>query len=122
MEKSPLRSCRKARTFDPYRLPDSVKRSRRRRSATLDPHCSPLPFANAQSVTTSGQKPTQVCNLSHEPRFEETQHAFGQRLGDWLKRKFGGLFSEDDGTEKTEGAPGDGAVPEAPKPPEAPPP
>src|SRR3954453_8803024 len=121
MEKSPLRSCRKARTFDPYRLPDSVKRSRRRRSATLDPHCSPLPFANAQSVTTSGQKPTQVCNLSHEPRFEETQHAFGQRLGGWLKRKFSGLFGEE-GEGKPEGAPGEAPPPEPPKPLEAPPP
>ncbi len=32
-------------------------------------------------VFLPGQKPTRVCNLEHEPRFEETQHAFGQRLG-----------------------------------------
>src|SRR3954447_3723363 len=91
MEKSPLRSCRKARTFDPYRLPDSVKRSRRRRSATLD------------EVFLPGQKPTQVCNLNHEPRFEETQHAFGQRLGGWLKRKLGGLFGGDEGSPSPRG-------------------
>ena len=82
----------------------------------------PICPSRIDEVFLPGQKPTQVCNLNHEPRFEETQHAFGQRMGDWLKRKFGGLFAGDEGTDKPEGAPGDGAAPEAPKPPEAAPP
>jgi penicillin-binding protein 1B len=82
----------------------------------------PICPSRIDEVFLPGQKPTQVCNLSHEPRFEETQHAFGQRLGDWLKRKFGGLFGGDEEkAEKPEGAAGETA-PEPPKPPEAPPP
>jgi penicillin-binding protein 1B len=82
----------------------------------------PICPSRIDEVFLPGQKPTQVCNLNHEPRFEETQHAFGERLGDWLKRKFGGLFAGDEGTDKPEGAPGEAPPPEAPKPPEAPPP
>jgi hypothetical protein len=80
----------------------------------------PICPSRIDEVFLPGQKPTQVCNLEHEPRFEETQHAFGQRLGDWLKRKLGGLFGGDEEAEKPEGA-GE-APPDAPKPPEAPPP
>jgi penicillin-binding protein 1B len=82
----------------------------------------PICPSRIDEVFLPGQKPTQVCNLNHEPRFEETQHAFGQRLGDWLKRKFGGLFGGDEGEGKAEGSAGDGAAAEPPKPPEAPPP
>jgi membrane carboxypeptidase/penicillin-binding protein len=78
----------------------------------------PICPSQIDEVFLPGQKPTQVCNLNHEPRFEETQHAFGQRLGGWLKRKFSGLFAGDEGEGKPEGAP----PPEPPKPPEAPPP
>jgi hypothetical protein len=83
----------------------------------------PICPSQIDEVFLPGQKPTQVCNLNHEPRFEETQHAFGQRMGDWLKRKFGGLFAGDEEkADKPEGAPGE-APPEPPKPPEqAPPP
>jgi hypothetical protein len=63
----------------------------------------PVCPSQIDEVFLPGQKLTQVCNLSHEPRFEETQHAFGQRLGGWLKRKLGGLGREE-GAEKPEGA------------------
>jgi hypothetical protein len=82
----------------------------------------PICPSRIDEVFLPGQKPTQVCNLSHEPRFEETQHAFGQRMGDWLKRKFGGLFAGDEGADKPEGTPGDAPPPEPPKPPEGAPP
>ena len=82
----------------------------------------PICPSRIDEVFLPGQKPTQVCNLNHEPRFEETQHAFGQRLGDWRKRKFSGLFGGDEREGKPEGAPGEAPPPEPPKPPEAPPP
>jgi hypothetical protein len=80
----------------------------------------PICPSQIDEVFLPGQKPTQICDLNHEPRFEETQHDFGQRLGGWLKRKFGGLFEEK--TDKPEGARGEIPL-EGPKPPEqAPPP
>ncbi|HEY0511685.1 MAG TPA: PBP1A family penicillin-binding protein, partial [Thermoanaerobaculia bacterium] len=53
----------------------------------------PICPSQVREVFLPGQKPTQVCNLQHEPRFEETQHDFGERLGDWMKRRFGALFA-----------------------------
>jgi penicillin-binding protein 1B len=81
----------------------------------------PICPSQVDEVFLPGQKPTQVCNLEHEPRFEETQHDFGQRLGDWLKHKFGGLFEEEKAG-VPEGGPAGEGTPEAPKPPEAAPP
>jgi len=34
-----------------------------------------------------GEKPAQVCNWKHEPRYEEKQKEFGLRFSDWLKKK-----------------------------------
>jgi len=76
----------------------------------------PICPSRIDEVFLPGQKPTQVCNLQHEPRLEETQHEFGERLGDWLKRRFGNLFDGEGQEPKPEGAGG-----EAPKPPEPPP-
>jgi membrane carboxypeptidase/penicillin-binding protein len=78
----------------------------------------PICPSKINEVFLPGQKPTQVCNLEHEPRFEETQHEFGERLGDWLKRRFGGLFTPKPEEEK----PGGDAPPGEAKPPEPPPP
>ncbi len=66
----------------------------------------PICPSQINEVFLPGQKPTQICNLQHEPRFEEAQHDFGQRLGDFFKRRFGSLFGggEEKG-EKPEGAP-----------------
>ncbi|HEX4962280.1 MAG TPA: PBP1A family penicillin-binding protein [Thermoanaerobaculia bacterium] len=44
----------------------------------------PVPIAD---VFLPGQKPTQVCDWKHEPRFEEKQKQFGLRFSDWLKKK-----------------------------------
>ena len=82
----------------------------------------PICPSQINEVFLPGQKPTQVCNLQHEPRFEEAQHDFGQRLGDFFKRRFGSLFGGgEEKTDKPEGAP-----PEPPpgetKPPAPPPP
>ena len=60
----------------------------------------PICPSQINEVFLPGQKPTQVCNLQHEPRFEEAQRDFGQRLGDFFKRRFGGLFGG--GEEKPE--------------------
>jgi penicillin-binding protein 1B len=38
-------------------------------------------------VFLPGEKPTQVCNWKHEPRYEEKQKQFGLRFSDWLKKK-----------------------------------
>jgi penicillin-binding protein 1B len=67
-------------------------------------------------VFLSGQKPTQVCHLRHEPRLEETQHDFGERMGDWLKRRFGSLFGAGDQPARPEGPTGE-PPPDEPKPP-----
>jgi penicillin-binding protein 1B len=76
----------------------------------------PICPSRVDEVFLPGQKPTQVCNLRHEPRFEEAQRDFGQRLGDFFKRRFGGLFG---GGEEAPDKP-EGQVPEPP--PDAPPP
>ena len=86
----------------------------------------PICPTKIDEVFLPGQKPTQVCNLEHEPRFEETQHEFGERLGDWLKRRFGGLFTpkpEDakPGGPGAEAPPGEAKPPEPPAPPPPPP-
>ncbi|MFL6195297.1 MAG: PBP1A family penicillin-binding protein [Thermoanaerobaculia bacterium] len=67
-----------------------------------------------------GEKPTKYCNLAHEPRFEETQRAFGERFADWLKGKMEKVF-KDEG-EGAEAPPGEAPPPEEQKPPEGPPP
>jgi penicillin-binding protein 1B len=70
----------------------------------------PICPSQIEEVFLPGQKPTKVCDLQHEPRFEEAQHDFGQRLGDFFKRHFGGLFGG--GGEKT--AKPEGTPPEPP--------
>lgn len=78
----------------------------------------PICPSQIDEVFLPGQKPTKVCNLEHEPRIEETQHEFGDRLGDWLKKRFGGLFGGgDDQEKKPEGPAGDQPKPDEPKPP-----
>jgi penicillin-binding protein 1B len=84
----------------------------------------PICPSQINEVFLPGQKPTQVCNLEHEPRFEATQHEFGERLGDWLKRRFGTLFApKDEPAEKPAAPPGEPPPAGEPKPPaDAPPP
>jgi penicillin-binding protein 1B len=76
----------------------------------------PICPSRVDEVFLAGQKPTQICNLRHEPRFEEAQRDFGQRLGDFFKRRFGGLFG---GAEEKTDAPDGQPAPEPP--PDAPP-
>ncbi|HEY0554173.1 MAG TPA: penicillin-binding transpeptidase domain-containing protein, partial [Thermoanaerobaculia bacterium] len=76
----------------------------------------PICPSQINEVFLPGQKPTQVCNLQHEPRFEEAQHDFGQRLGDFFKRKFGSLFGGGEEKQETPEAPA-----EPPPPSEKPP-
>ncbi len=78
----------------------------------------PICPSQIDEVFLPGQKPTQVCNLEHEPRFEEAQHDFGQRLGDFFKRRFGSLFGGGEKESKPEGAPPEPPPGEA-KPPRA---
>jgi membrane carboxypeptidase/penicillin-binding protein len=76
----------------------------------------PICPSQINEVFLPGQKPTKVCDLQHEPRFEEAQRNFGQRLGDFFKRRFGGLFGgEEENGEKPEGTPPE--PPAAEKPP-----
>jgi penicillin-binding protein 1B len=77
----------------------------------------PICPSRVDEIFLPGQKPTQVCNLRHEPRFAETQHEFGERLGDWLKRRFGNLFSGDGQEKRPEGDGGDQTKPDDQKPP-----
>lgn len=77
----------------------------------------PICPSQINEVFLPGQKPTKVCDLQHEPRFEEAQRNFGQRLGDFFKHRFGGLFGGDEEKgEKPEGAPPE-PPPAEPKPP-----
>jgi penicillin-binding protein 1B len=46
-----------------------------------------------------GEKPTQVCNWKHEPRYEEKQKEFGLRFSDWLKKKLERLAGKGKGKE-----------------------
>ncbi|HYX24040.1 MAG TPA: PBP1A family penicillin-binding protein [Thermoanaerobaculia bacterium] len=48
-------------------------------------------------VFLPGEKPTQVCNWTHEPRYEEKQKQFGLRFSDWLKKKLGRIFGRGKG-------------------------
>jgi penicillin-binding protein 1B len=52
----------------------------------------PVCPSKIDEVFLPGQKPTQVCNLKHEPRFEETQSEFGLRFSDWLKDRMTTIF------------------------------
>ncbi len=51
----------------------------------------PTPIAD---VFLPGEKPTQVCNWKHEPRYEEKQKQFGLRFSDWLKKKLERLMGK----------------------------
>jgi penicillin-binding protein 1B len=54
-------------------------------------------------VFLPGEKPTQICNWRHEPRYEEKQKEFGLRFSDWLKRKLERVLGRD--PQSPEGAP-----------------
>jgi membrane carboxypeptidase/penicillin-binding protein len=69
-----------------------------------------------------GEKPAKYCNLAHEPRFEETQRAFGERFADWLKSKMEKAFKDGEGEGEAEGGTEEAPAEEAPPPPEPPPP
>ncbi len=60
-----------------------------------------------------GQTPKGVCNLEHEPRFEETQREFGVKFGGWLKNRLTKIFGgETEGEQAPEGEEGDQPVAE----------
>ena len=61
----------------------------------------PICPSKIDEVFLPGQKPTAVCNLKHEPRFEETQREFGIQFSDWLKKRMERIF----GAEEEEQAP-----------------
>ncbi len=48
-------------------------------------------------VFLRGQKPTRVCDLSHERFFEEEPHGFGLRFSTWLKNRLTKIFGPDGG-------------------------
>lgn len=48
-------------------------------------------------VFLPGQKPTRVCNLRHEPRFNEDKQEFGLRFGQRLKKRLTAIFGGDGG-------------------------
>ncbi len=66
----------------------------------------PICPSQIEDVFLPGEKPTQVCNWKHEPRYEEKQKAFGLRFSDWLKKKLERLLGKDkDGGDKKEAEP-----------------
>ncbi|HEY7214511.1 MAG TPA: penicillin-binding transpeptidase domain-containing protein, partial [Thermoanaerobaculia bacterium] len=56
-------------------------------------------------VFLRGQKPTKVCDLSHERFFEEEQHGFGLRFSTWLKDRLTRIFGPDGGGGENEERP-----------------
>ena len=76
----------------------------------------PICPSRIDEVFLPGQKPTQYCNLKHEPRFEEKQQEFGLRFSDWLKKRMQSIFG---GGEEAppEGGGGDQPVQEETPPP-----
>jgi membrane carboxypeptidase/penicillin-binding protein len=84
----------------------------------------PICPGKIDEVFLPGQKPTAVCNLKHEPRFEETQREFGIQFSDWLKKRMATIFGAEEGEEEQapekpegEGEEGDEPVTEEATPP-----
>jgi penicillin-binding protein 1B len=55
----------------------------------------PVCPAKLDEVFLPGQKPTRICNLRHEPRYEETPRAFGLRFSNWLKKRLERILGDD---------------------------
>ena len=53
-------------------------------------------------VFLPGQKPTKVCNLSHERFLEDQQRGFGLRFSTWLKSRLTKIFAPDGGEDEEE--------------------
>lgn len=60
----------------------------------------PICPSKIDEVFLPGQKPTAVCTLKHEPRFEETQREFGIQFSDWLKKRMATIFGAEGGEEE----------------------